>query len=373
MSPAWKLYVGGVAFVLVSAGVVAAKAVSRHSSLASAARRRRGEVAAGPRVQVATVTRSPGSRTLTLQAEAQPFLSVTLYSKVSGYLRDIRVDKGDRVTKGEVLAIVESPETDREYEGAAALAANDRVIANRDKQLIGAKLIAPEEAETAESDAQSAAARAEQLGTLKGYETLRAPFTGRVTARFADPGALVQDAQNAANGALPLVTVSQTDSLRVYVYLDQRDAADVRRGSPAVISDPNRPAVHVIGSVARYTGELDPSTRTLLAEIDVHNEHNTIVPGSFVQVELHVVAPPYLEIPADALVLRGDKQFVAAVAPDNTIHFHEIHIANTDGATVRVLDGLTEGERIARNLGDAVLEGQRVQPVGGDSAATGAA
>ncbi len=368
MTSARRLYVGGIILVFVSAGVVAAKAIGRRNSAADAVRRRRDEVAAGPRVETALVTRSPGSRTLTLQAEAQPFLSVTLYSKVSGYLKDIRVDKGDRVTKGEVLAVVESPETDQQYAGAAAQAANDRVIADRDRQLVSTKLIAPEEAETAETDAQAAEARAQQFATLKGYETLRAPFSGRVTARFADPGALVQDAQNAANGALPVVVVSQTDSLRVYVYLDQHDAADVRRGAVAVVTDPNRPQLQVTGTVARYTGELDPSTRTLMAEIDVRNPNNAIVPGSFVQVQLNIVAPAYLEIPADALVLRGEKQFVAVVTPNNTVAFRQIHIVDTDGATVRVLDGVTEGQRVARNLGDAVTEGQRVQPVGGDTA-----
>jgi RND family efflux transporter MFP subunit len=373
VTSARNLYIGGIILVLVSAGVVAAKAIGRHDSAADAVRRRRTEVAAGPRVQTALVTRSPGSRTLTLQAEAQPFLSVTLYSKVSGYLKEIRVDKGDRVTQGEVLAIVESPETDQQYTGAAAQAANDRVIADRDRQLVGTKLIAPEEAETAESDAQSAQARAQQFATLKGYETLRAPFSGRVTSRFADPGALVQDAQNAANGALPVVVVSQTDSLRVYVYLDQRDAADVRRGAVAVVSDPNRPQVHVTGTVARYTGEPDPSTRTLMAEIDVQNANNAIVPGSFVQVQLHVVAPSYLEMPADALVLRGNKDFAAVVTSNNTVAFREIHIVDTDGVTVRILDGLAEGDRVARNLGDTVIEGQHVQPVGGDTAQARAA
>ncbi len=232
------------------------------------------------------------------------------------------------------------------------------------------KLIAPEEAEQAETNAQVAAATVERLKALKDYELIRAPFAGTVTARYADPGALVQNAAGSQTSALPVVEVGTTDSLRLFVYLAQRDAADIRRGQPVTITDPGRPGVHVTGAVTRYTGELDPNTRTLLAEIDLSNRSGAIVPGSFVQVSLAVTGPRYLEIPAEALIVRGtDGLRRGRVTPDNRVTFREVHILDTDGVTVRLVSGIQEGDRVALNLGDSVPEGQHVQPLGDTAAA----
>jgi len=361
------LYAGGGVLLALAVGMVVALSAFKRASVSREHRQRVAAVDAGPHIRTVAVTRSPGARTLALPGEARPFLSVTLYSKVSGYLKNVLVDKGDRVAAGQLLALVQSPETDKEYDAAVVDARNKRMIAQRDSQLVGRKLIAPEESETAETEAQMAEARQARLGTLKGYEELRAPFAGTVTARFADPGALMQNAENAQTSALPVVTVSQTDLLRVYVYVDQRDAADIRRGASVLITDQNRPGVHIPAAVTRFTGELDPNTRTLLAEIDVPNKSGQIVPGSFVQVGLRVTGPSFLEVPAEALIPRGNETFVAVVTPTNRVTYRQVHVASTDGITVRLIDGLKEGDRVALNLGDSVPEGARVQPAG-DSA-----
>jgi membrane fusion protein, multidrug efflux system len=358
------LYIGGAIVIVVTIVLVIGLSAFKRTSVAHERSERVAAVAKGPVVRVTAVERSPGARTISLTGETRPFLSVALYAKVSGYLQDVRVDKGDHVTRGEILAIVESPETDQEVESAIADAKNKRAIADRDAQLIAQKLIAPEEAEDAETDAQMASATAERLKALKEYELIRAPFDGTVTARYADPGALMQNATGSQTSALPVLEVGTTDSLRIFVYVAQRDAADIRRGTPVVITDPSRPTVHVSGAVTRYTGELDPSTRTLLAEIDLSNRKGTIVPGSFVEVSLAITGPRYLEIPAEALIIRGTKNYVAVVGEDNRVTFREVHILDTDGVTVRLIDGVQEGERVALNLGDSVPEGQHVQPVG---------
>ncbi len=356
-------YAAGIALVLATVVLVLALAAFRRASLARERRSRVAAVDAGPRVRTMPVLRSAGAHTISLTGEARPFLSTVVYSKVSGYLKEVPVDKGDLVQRGAVLAVVQSPETDQEYEAAVANARNKRQIANADQQLVGRKLIAPEEAATAETDARVAEARAERASTLKGYEVLRAPFSGTVTARYADPGALVQNAENSQTSALPVVAVGTTDSLRVYVYIDQRDAASVRRGTPVRIVDPARPGQTVRAAVARYTGELDPSTRTLLAEIDVSNRRHLIEPGSFVQVTLNVPGSPYYEVPAEALVTRGDKQFVAVVSPENRVTYRQVHVADTDGENVLLVDGVRDGERVAVDLGDSVAEGQHVRTV----------
>lgn len=358
------LYIGGGIVIVVAIVLVVGLSAFKRTSVAHEQRDRVAAVANGPVVRVVAVERSPGARAISLTGETRPFLSVALYAKVSGYLQDVRVDKGDHVIQGQILAVVESPETDQEVTSAIADAKNKRAIADRDAQLIAQKLIAPEEAEDAETQAQMASATAERLKAMKEYELIRAPFNGTVTARYADPGALVQNAAGAQTSALPVVEVGTTDSLRIFVYLAQRDAADIRRGTPVTITDPSRPTVHVAGAVTRYTGELDPNTRTLLAEIDLSNRKGTIVPGSFVEVSLSITGPRYLEIPAEALIIRGAKNYVAVVGRDDRVTFREVHILDTNGVTVRLIDGVQEGERVALNLGDSVPEGQHVQPAG---------
>ncbi len=364
-----RLYIGGVLIVALTIGAVVVLGASRKSSLAREARARVADVTAGPRVQVARVETGGGDRTIVLTGESRPYFSVTLYSKVSGYLTAVRVDKGDPVRKGDVLAVVESPETDEAYASALADAKNKREIADRDAQLIARKLIAPEEAQTAETDAAQAEAHARALATLKGYEVLRAPFNGVVTARFADPGALMQNAQNAQTSALPVVAVGQIDSLRVFVYVDQRDAGDVKRGSPVTLDDLTHPNVPIQGRVTRYTGELDPATRTLLAEVDVPNGKRDLVAGGILRVTMRVHAPAYLRVPAEAVFARGNATFVARITPGNTIAFHLVHVLDNDGEMVRLAPhDVDPGDRVALNLGDSVPDGQRIQPIAEPSA-----
>src|SRR5262249_54726336 len=151
------------------------------------------------------------------------------------------------------------------------------------------------------------------LATQRGYRIIRAPFDGLVTARFADPGTLIQSAANGQSGAVPIVTVSKSDRLRVYVYLDQSSAAFVHAGDLAEIRAPGRPGLTRKAPVARTAGQLAPRTRTMLTEIDVDDADGAIVPGSFVQVTLETRRPPSLEVPAEALVMRNEKPHVAVV------------------------------------------------------------
>lgn len=360
------MYILGVLIVVAAAALLNRLMKAQKARVVTEVQARSENVKAGPRVDVMAVSSAPPVRSVTLIGEARPFESVTLYAKVSGYLKDIKVDKGDKVQAGEVVAIVESPETDHQYQAAVADAKNKRLNAERAKTLVKKDMIAQQDADQAETDAQVAEANVEALATLKSYEILRAPFAGTVTARYADPGALLQNAATSQTSALPLVTISQTDSLRVYVYPDQRDAIFIHPGDPAQISMPERPEVKLAARVTRLSGELDPRTRTLLTEIDFDNSRGIILPGSFVQVTLRVPAPAYLQIPSEALVMRGEKPFVAVVTPENKVTFRPVTIADDDGQHVTVLSGLKKGERIALNLGQSVTEGQEIQPVSGE-------
>jgi membrane fusion protein, multidrug efflux system len=357
------LYIGGVIAVLVVGGAVAGVALTRKAEAEKETKSRGDELDKGPRVRTTKAALSEAGRKLELQGEARPFFSVTLYAKVSGYLKQIRVDKGDKVKANQVVAVIESPELDRQYDAAVADAQYKRSNARRAEALSKPGVVSAQEAESQIGLAQVSEATVQSLAQQKSYETLRAPFAGTVTARFADPGALVQNAANAQTGALPVVTISQTDTLRVYVYVDQHDATFVHVGDKVELWLPDRPDQKVQARVARRADELDPRTRTMLVEVDVDNRENKIVPGSFVTVGLAIAAPRVVQVPVEALVVRsGGKSFVPVVQGD-TVRYRPVVIIDDDGSTARLADGIKAGETVALNLGENVPDGARVQPV----------
>ncbi len=358
-----RLFSSGAGAVVLALFLVLFLLGSRRASVTQETRDRLAAVKAGPQVRVVTAKRTSGERLVRLTGEARPYASVTLYAKVSGYLKEISVDKGDRVRAGQVLAVIESPELDHQYESALIDSQDKRRDAERQQTLVEKHLVAQQDADHAEAAADQAEENARALRTQKGYEVLRAPFPGTVTARFADPGALVQSAASSQTTALPLVTLSQTDRLRVYIYLDQKDAVQVRVGDRAEISDPSRPEVKVQASVTRISGELDQKTRTLLTELDVDNRSGRLLAGGFVSVSLRLAAKPAIEVPADALLMKGEQAYVAAIAPENRIHFRPVVVGDTDGRTVRLSSGIGDGDQVVLNPGWGISDNEQVQPV----------
>jgi RND family efflux transporter MFP subunit len=304
-----------------------------------------------------------GDHVVTLIGETRPFQSATLYAKVSGYLKNIYVDKGDIVKEGKVLAVIESPETDQAYLAAEADAKNKQAILARMKNLYAKQLVSQQEFDQAQADSDVANAKLSSQRTQKGYETLKAPFTGTITARYADPGALVQNAMNSESSALPVVLISEIKRLRIDVFLDQRDAPYVRNNDPVTITLAERPGFKMEGHVARISGELDPRTKMLLTEIDIPNEDRSLVAGSFVQISMQIKSPPYVEAPVEAVVLKGNKTYISAVSPDGKIQFKPVEIGSNDGKVITVLSGADEGDMVALNIGDSLPEGSKVRPI----------
>lgn len=359
-------------FVLIAASAIAVWMMSsrRASAAAVEAAQRVRQVAAGKTIRTALVGESPAVRHVDLLGEARPFASVTLYAKVAGYIKTLDVDVGDRVKEGAVLATIESPETDRALLAAQADYDNKQLTSSRIAQLLDRKLVSPEEADQARTEAAVANQRLQGLREQQGYETLRAPFAGRVTARFADPGALAQNAASSQTSALPVVTVSETDSLRVFVYLDQADAEIAHPGTPATITMTERPGVSIPVHVSRVAGELDPKTRKMLTEIDVDNRNGLIVPGSFINVRIDFPATAQPQAPVEALVVRNNNTFVATIDDQSRVHLVPVVVANNDGKLVTFSSGVAPGARVALNLGSAVADGDRIQV---DAAATATA
>jgi membrane fusion protein, multidrug efflux system len=327
-------------------------------------RSRKDSLAKGPEVRVVKAKKAPETKSVLLVGEAFPYANVTLYAKISGYLQEIRVDKGDQVKTNQVLAIIDSPELNKQYAAAVADARNKRVDAERFKYLLESGSVSLQNAENVETTAKVAEDNAAALKAQKDYEVMRAPFDGIITARYADPGALLQAATTGQTQALPVVALSQTDRLRVYVYPDQKTASSVQIGDRAKVADVTKPETKLDATVTRTTGQLDPKTRTLLVEIDLNNHEGKILAGSFVQVTLFIRTPPSVEIPVGGLVMRGSKAFVGIVDGDNKATFREVTVFESDGRTVKLSSGISDGDQVMLNVGDTISEGEKVQPEG---------
>lgn len=356
-----RVHASGITILMLFLGLMTGYLAARHFNLKDELATRAREVAAGPFVQTTEAVRSGGERVIKELGEIRPYAFATLYAKVSGYLGDVLVDKGDRVKKGQLLATILSPETNSQFESATADAKNKKSIAVRMIQLHKDMAVTDEERDQAVAQSDMAAAKVKELGARQGYTTIIAPFDGIVTARFADPGALVQDAANAQSGALPVVTVSQTEKFRITVFVDQRDAAFVQVGDPAVITLAERPGVQFEARVSRKAGELDTRSRTMLTEIELANPKEEIVAGSFVDVLLKVKTPRVIQVPSQALVMRGNQGYLSVVANDGTVHFRSVQVGDNDGTFVNVMSGVEEGETIVLNMGNSLIEGQHVQ------------
>ena len=361
--PSHRARIAITAIVLLLGGAIAVRTLwSRRAAYGAAeAATRTNDVARGNRVRMVAVTESPAVRHVDLLGEARPDESVTLYAKVGGYLKTVTVDVGSRVAAGDVVATIESPETDRALLGAKADYDNKRVTADRVATLLQRKLVSAQEADQARTDAAVAEQRLESFKEQQIYETLRAPFGGRVTARFADPGALAQSAATSQTSALPVVTVSKIDTLRIFVYLDQADAASAHAGTPVTVTTDERHDVRVAARISRVSGELDPKTRKMLAEVDIENRDGLVVAGSFVPVRVDLPDAPKPQAPAEALLVRGSQTFVGTVDEQSRVHLRPVTVVNNDGRLVTFGSGVVAGDRIALNLESATADGDRVE------------
>jgi RND family efflux transporter MFP subunit len=352
------LFVG----VAVAAGAVYWFYKGKEERLAEEAKARSAQVDKGPLVATAVTTRGPDFRRVNLIGEALPYKSATLYGKVSGYLTRIAVDTGDRVRAGQFIAEVTSPELDAQYRSAQASLENRQRLLDRTRNLAEKGFFSQQALDNAETDVKTQGDQVREIKTMQSYRTLTAPFDGMVTARYADVGTLVTNATSNRSSAQPVVTISDTSRLRVTVYVDQQDAGFIKPGTQVEISDASNAEIKGKATVSRVTGQLDPRTRTMMAEVDVDNAKGTFIPGSFVTVSLLIPARSYVEAPAGALVTREGKTFVPVLDAENKVKLTPIEVAGTDGKVIRIANGVETGVKLALNLPNTVSDGSRVNP-----------
>jgi RND family efflux transporter MFP subunit len=351
-----------VATLLVLVGVLVAVGMLMHRAHVES--RQRADLdqrtSVGPRVTVARVDVTPLERAITLPGDLRGFTQVTLYSKVSGYVGALRVERGDHVQRGQVLATIDSPETATDLASARHEWDVSRSNAERAEHLAPSGVVSAQDRDNAVAQRRIAGANFGHAAALRGYATVRAPFDGVVTARYIDPGALVPAATGGPQSAVPIVDVADVDTLRVFVYVSQDAAPFVHPGDPASIWQDELPGRRISAAVTRTTGALEPRTRTMQVEIDIDNRPLGLLPGTFAHVELRIHEPATPVIPDNALVIRDGKTVVATVK-DGRVRYVEVDLGYNDGRKVRVVRGLSGGEAIGLDVPVEVQDGDAVQ------------
>jgi RND family efflux transporter MFP subunit len=303
----------------------------------------------GPRVFVTKVVAVPPHRDVSLPAEVRAFFTSTVYAKIPGYLKEMRVDKGDRVQANQILAIIESPETDAQYLGAVSDLRRKGLLHTRLRQLLPGQYVSAQEVADARGAADLARSVRDHLKVLREYEVVRAPFTGLITGRYVDPGALIPAPISATESAMPLVDIADLSRVRIAVYVSQDVSDSVHAGTPVTITQDGRPDLQLSTTITRAAGAVDPRSRMMLCEVWIENEKLRLQAGTFARVTLHLETPPTPTVPDEAVFTRNGVQFVAIVE-GNKVHLVQVKLGVDDGITVQVLEGLKAGDIVALNL-----------------------
>ncbi|MGH7261344.1 MAG: efflux RND transporter periplasmic adaptor subunit [Nitrospiraceae bacterium] len=302
--------------------------------------------------------------TITLPGNISPWYQATLYAKVPGYLKWMGFDKGDSVKDGQLLAVIDSPEMRQQYRQAEADHAIKQITYQRLHSVWkeNPDVIAKQDVDVAAAAAAGAKHLMENRRTMLDYTKVYAPFSGVITARFADPGALIQSAAVSATQAVPLYTLMDLDTVRVYVSVPQEVALLAKAGVPVVLTTKEMQGKEFKGSITRTTEALDPTTRTLLVEIDMPNAERQLQPGTYVSATLYLKQHPNALVISPAAIVTGnsDKGKAVFVVEQGKASLVPIRTDLDDGVWVEVVEGLTGNEDIVVVGKAGLKDGQAV-------------
>ena len=324
-------------------------------------------------VKTQVVNLREAGQTVALPGSLQGYVQSPIYARVPGYVKKWHKDIGSRVRKGEVLAELETPETDEQLAQALAtkqqLAASlelaksteARWVALRAKDAVSQQEVDEKRSNTTQAMANLASAEAnmQRLKQLSNFKSLISPTDGVITRRNLDTGDLV-DAGAGGGLARALFVVTQTDPLRLYVNVPQSYAQQIKPGQKVSVSQTELGAKKFEGKLARTAASIDPLTRSMQVEISLDNKDGLLLPGAFVQVDLPLQKKSTLTIPNNALIIRGQGIKVAVVGADNRVKMQALTLGRNLGEQVEVLSGLESGVRLVLNPPDALSEGDTV-------------
>jgi membrane fusion protein, multidrug efflux system len=361
--PGGFFFVGWVLLMLVVLGLTAGLVMARGRLLSQQTTELELQEEQGPRVLVVPVLRTPQSRSIEVPGTIHGYIETPVYAKIAGYLKRIYVDKGDRVEKGQLLAVLDSPELDHQVANARATYDLARVTDQRNQALVRFGVVAQQQADNARAEMEEAKAGLDQLIATHDYEMIRAPFGGVVTARYVDPGALIPQATSQSGPVTPIISLATNSALRIYSDVPQSTAPFIRDGDPAIVTVTEYPRRSFTGTVTRHSDALASQTRTMLVEVDLPNKDRALYPGMYTTVTFQVnVSAEAPMVPDDALIFRNGKPFVPLVR-NGHLKLAAVELGYDDGVNVEITEGVTEQDMVAVNVGQSARDGEPVRPI----------
>ncbi len=329
-----------------------------------------------PTVNVISPTVSGTSSEIALPGNTQAFDDTPIYARTSGYLKQWFVDIGQHVTKGELMATIETPELDEQLQvaqadlkSAQADLALAKTTSDRYQNLLKLNSVSQQETDVAVSGAaakraavEAAEANVRRLSQLQSFEKIYAPYSGIVTQRNTDIGDLINAGSASTNNtAKELFHIASVDQLRVFVAVPEVYAPDIHNGDTATLTLDEYPGQTFTGVVTRNSGSIDPSSRTLNVEVDVNNHNGKLLPGAYVFVHFKIpMQSRELSIPSDALIFRAQGLQVGIVR-NGHVHLQTITIGKDNGKSVEVATGLSPNDQVILSPSDSLAEGQPVR------------
>lgn len=345
----WLPIVIAAAFILLIIFGVWRRVHARHEQTAFS--KKQTQIA----VNVVQIIRDTKPKELTLPGNIAAFQETMILPRVNGYVQNWKVDLGDNVQEGQVLAEIETPEIDQQLVQARANYDLADSTAARWRELASKKVVADQEYDEKETARRTAQSNLEQLEKTQNFKRIVAPFSGKITARRVEVGALVSP-------TTPLFGIAQSDPLRVFTYVPQSSAGDLREGLIAKIRLPEFPGQDFEGAITRTAGALDSSSRTMQVEVQVPNREGKLYAGMYAQVAF--VLPNEnspIVAPSNVVMFRSDGPQVATVTADSRIHWQPIKIGRDYGTSLEILSGLPENVNAVMNPTDDLQEGLQVE------------
>jgi membrane fusion protein, multidrug efflux system len=365
-----KIMVGIALLVLLVAGLVTF--LSRKSETDALAKETDAD--AVPTVAIVQPKAVTGDNELVLPGNLQAYIESPIFARTNGYLLRWYKDIGSKVEKGELLASIDTPEVDQELSQARAAREQvkaalglAKISADRWANLRKSDSVSQQEADQqasgyvqAQANLSAADANVRRLEEMESFKNVYAPFSGVLTRRNVDPGALINSGAQ-ANGR-ELFDVARVDPLRVYVQVPQAYAPSMKVGGKAAVTLQEFPGQKFTGTIVRTADAIDMATRTLNTEVDVPNKDGKLLPGSYGQVHFAVAdAVQRITVPVNSMLFRAEGPQVAVVGSDDKVELRSIVIGRDFGATLEILGGVSASDRIVINPSDSLESGQQVR------------
>ncbi|MDP9040057.1 MAG: efflux RND transporter periplasmic adaptor subunit [Acidobacteriota bacterium] len=341
---------------------------------------------AAPPVALEMPVMETTAQEIVIPGNVQAFSMAPIYARTAGYVKAWYRDIGAHVHKGELLALIQTPELDQQLSQARADLATAqanaglaKVTADRYQDLVSKNAVSQQDTDNAASALRarttavaSAEANVHRLEELQSFERITAPFDGVITARNIDIGQLISasgstDAPGGGSqgsSSKEIFDIAAITTLRVFINVPQVHAPDAKNGTPATLTLPQYPGRTFEGKLVRSSDAVDPATRTLLAEVEVDNRSGELLPGSYTEVHLHTKnRAPALVVPISAVILQPDGLHVAVVDGDQIAHLVRVTPGRDFGATMEILSGLKPGQEVISNPPDSLTDGEPVHVV----------